>query len=175
MINENFNSNFNFFIHGLNDLKVFCKKNNKPLPDPLKRISDSTDFIVQKMSVYGSNLDELRDELIQMSKDAVRLKELFVGNPNSILLDGYISWMIIDLDVEIKNREIMAKNLSSNPPKETESFKAEKVKIFKSSSAVDLEKEISAFLSKGNIEIIRTMQTVDYNSSVCITIFYKNI
>ncbi len=175
MINEKFDSNFNMFVDGLNNLRSVCRKNNKPLPDPLKRISDTIKFILQKIDVDGFDLSHLKDELSQMTKDARRLKELFIGNPNSLLLEGYIDWMIIDLDVEIESREVMARNLSSNPLKETQSFQAEKVKVFKSSSAIELEKQINAFLAEAEYEIIRTTQTVDHHSSICIVIFYKKI
>ena len=75
--------------------------------------------------------------------------------------------MEVDSMIETK------KNINTNYTTENIKYKGPKVKVFKSSFAQEIEKEINTFLEKNpNIHIVNTLQNVD-NGVICTTILYK--
>lgn len=182
MVNKGFTNTFNFFVDTINSLQEASNRthNTKRFEtdytksfetDSLKRIEDSIAFIHKKSPNFDSDLKSLRDELVEIRKDALKLTAFFATNPASFRSVSLIDNLILDLDLELKSRAhksttTQAKDSDPKTPK------SEKVKIFQSAFAKTVEDQMNEFLSKNNISIIRTMQNTD-GGNICITIFYR--
>lgn len=186
MINPIFTDAFNFLTSSLNSLNSenSKSKNSKP-SDSLKRLLDTVQFIYNKKTVFNTNLDSVKQELIQMKREAASLKNEFSKWTNTSLvftIESLIDSLIVEVDVEIEKRKNQAKEkadllekLKKEQKNNSPSFikpKTVKVKIFKSAFSEVVEKEMNEFLTKNDVEITNTLQNIE-NDVVCITLFYK--
>jgi hypothetical protein len=177
MINNTFKDTFNFLASSLNNLVQFTK-NNKNGSESLRRMLDTIQFIHDKQTAFS--LKDLRDELVQLRGEADKLgNQLPNIGKNSLMLvvKSLIDGLIIEIDTELEKRQKIDAELEKRQKQEQSAKKtmqkSVKVRIFKSSFADEVEKEMNSFLEKNpNIEIINTLQNVE-NNVVCITLFYK--
>jgi hypothetical protein len=189
MVNKGFTNTFNFFVDTINSLQEVSNRrtyNTKSFEtDSLKRIEDSIAFIHKKSPTFDSDLKSLRNELVEIRKDATKLTTFFATNPASFRSVSLVDNLILDLDLELTNRARLEADKKdrnfifnidgvgkSTTDKDPKTPKSEKVKIFQSAFAKTVEDQMNDFLSKNNISIIRTMQNTD-GGNICITIFYR--
>lgn len=172
MINNVFTDTFNFLVSSLNNMNQESKKGKNEKPsDALKRLIDTVQFIYTKRTVFNTNLDAIREELVQMKSEAVKLKnQISKSTKNSLIftIESLIDSLIIEVDNEIEKRKKSESAVQSDKSK-----KSIKVKVFKSAFAETVEKEMNNFLTiTPDIEIVNTLQSVE-NNTVCVSIFYK--
>jgi len=171
MINSVFTDTFNFLVSSLNNINQESGKGkNEKHSDALKRLIDTVQFIYSKGAVFNTNLDAVREELIQMRKEAQKLKnQIAQATRNSLVftIESLIDSLIQEVDIEIEKRK---KKEDQN--KQAKNPNAIKVKIFKSAFSDVVEKEMNDFLNNNNIQITNTLQNIE-KDVVCITLFYK--
>lgn len=186
MINSVFTDTFNFLVSSLNSMNQNASKSKtQHSSDALKRLLDTVQFIYTKKTTFDTNLNAVREELIQMKKEAQKLKnQIANATKNSLVftIESLIDSLIVEVDAEIEKREKQAKEkadlfekLKKEQKNNSHSFakpKTVKVKIFKSAFSEVVEKEMNDFLTKNDVEITNTLQNVE-NDVVCITLFYK--
>jgi hypothetical protein len=195
MINSVFTDTFNFLVSSLNSLNQDSVKGKSEKPnDALKRLIDTVHFIYTKKIVFNTDLESVKQELIQMQREASRLKTEFSRWTNNSLIftiESLIHSLILEVNNEIEKREKRKKEAVSEAktresakakadaeereklrPKEPKNPNAVKVKIFKSAFSDVVEKEMNDFLNNNNVEITNTLQNVE-KDVVCITLFYK--
>jgi maleate cis-trans isomerase len=140
-------------------------KNERP-NDALNRLIDTVQFLYTRKA----DLQAVREELIQMKKEAQKLKnQIPFATRNSLVftIESLIDSLIQEVEIEIETRK---KKEEQN--KQVKNPNAVKIKIFKSAFSDVVEKEMNDFLNNNNIEIINTLQNLD-KEIVCITLFYK--
>jgi hypothetical protein len=195
MINSVFTDTFNFLINSLNSLNQDSVKGKSEKPnDVLKRLIDTVQFIYTKKIVFNTDLESVKQELIQMQREASRLKTEFSRWTNNSLIftiESLIHSLILEVNNEIEKREKRKKEAVSEAKakesakakedaeereklrsKEPKNPNAVKVKIFKSAFANVIEKEMNDFLNNNNVEITDKLQSVE-KDVICITLFYK--
>lgn len=169
MINNKFTDTFNFLARYLNDLNKFTK-NKKESSEYIDKIMDSFKSIYNRQSII--TLENLRSELFNIKIEVNKMAHHTLSDPIKISLifavKSLTDSLIMEVDSMIDSRKKQTTQPSSKPTNN-----GMKVKVFKSSFAQEIEKEMNAFLEKNpNIEIVNTLQNVD-NGVICTTILYK--
>jgi hypothetical protein len=127
MINSVFTDTFNFLINSLNSLNQDSVKGKSEKPnDVLKRLIDTVQFIYTKKIVFNTDLESVKQELIQMQREASRLKIEFSRWTNNSLIftiESLIHSLILEVNNEIEKREKRKKEAVSEA-KAKESAKA---------------------------------------------------
>lgn len=171
MINNKFQDTFNFLAKFINDLNKFTKNNNES-SDYMDKIMESFKSIYNRQSII--TLENLRSELINIKMEVNKMAHKnSLMDPIKISLVLAIKSLTDSLIMEVDSMIETKKNINTNYTTENIKYKGPKVKVFKSSFAQEIEKEINTFLEKNpNIHIVNTLQNVD-NGVICTTILYK--
>lgn len=170
MINDKFKDTFNFLARYLNDLNKFTK-NKKESSEYIDKIMDSFKSIYNRQSII--TLENLRSELINIKIEVNKMAHHTLSDPIKISLVFAVKSLTDSLIMEVDSMIETKKNAKTHYTTENTNYKGPKVKVFKSSFAQELEKEINTFLEKNpNIDIVNTLQNVD-NGVICTTILYK--
>jgi hypothetical protein len=178
MINSVFTDTFNFLVSSLNSLNQNSSQSKNTRPsDALKRLLDTVHFIYTKKTTFNTDLKAVREELVQMKSEALKLKnQISNATKNSLVftVESLIDGLIVEVDAEIEKRQRVAESEAKfkASQKNTKNPNAVKVKIFKSAFSDVVEKEMNEFLNNNNVEITNTLQNVE-KDVVCITLFYK--
>lgn len=181
MINTIFTDTFNFLVNSLNSLNQddSKSKNKQNSSDALKRLIDTVQFIHSKRTTFNTDLEAVKQELMQMKKEATRLKTEFSRwTTNSLVftIESLIDSLILEVEVEIEKRKTKIKEEQDKQSKKQTTGNTNsnqlKVKVFKSAFSDVIENEMNFFLSRNDVEIVNTLQTVE-KEVVCITLFYK--
>ena len=174
MINNKFKDTFNFLARYLNDLNKFTKNKNES-SEYIDKIMDSFKSIYNRQSII--TLENLRSELvnikIEVNKIDGNMAHHTLSDPIKISLIFAVKSLTDSLIMEVDSMIESKKKQTSPPQASKPTNNGMKVKVFKSSFAQEIEKEMNTFLEKNpNIEIINTLQNVD-NGVICTTILYK--
>lgn len=171
MINSKFQDTFNFLAKFLNDLNKFTKNKNES-SEYIDKIMDSFKSIYNRQSII--TLENLRSELINIKIEVNKMAhQTSLMDPIKISLVFAVKSLTDSLIMEVDSMIEEKKNAKTHYTTENTNYKGPKVKVFKSSFAQELEKEINTFLEKNpNIHIVNTLQNVD-NGVICTTILYK--
>ena len=179
MINSVFTDTFNFLVSSLNSLNQNSSQSKTTRPsDALKRLLDTVQFIYTKKTTFNTDLKAVREELVQMKSEALKLKnQISNATKNSLVftVESLIDGLIVEVDAEIEKRQRVAEaeaKFKASQKNNTKNPNAVKVKIFKSAFSDVVEKEMNEFLNNNNVEITNTLQNVE-KDVVCITLFYK--
>jgi len=165
MINPTFSESLSRLTDRINKAKFETTPTSKSFP--LDRLKASILFMLEKKDYFNNNLGDLTNELIQMQNDALKLYREFNLKPDTFQIVTYIKELI-----KISKEEEYARKHPAKSPAYEPQQKKEKVKIFRSVFN-NIENDVNKFLSENDIEITRTLQSVD-NNVTCITIFYKD-
>ena len=159
MINSVFTDTFNFLVSSLNSLNQNSSQSKNTRPsDALKRLIDTVQFIHTKKTTFNTDLNAVREELIQMKNEAQKLKnQIANATKNSLVftVESLIDGLIVEVDAEIEKRERAAEaeaKFKASQKNNTKNPNAVKVKIFKSAFANVIEKEMNDFLNNNNVE-----------------------
>ena len=171
MINNKFKDTFNFLARYLNDLNKFTQNKNES-SEYIDKIMDSFKSIYNRQSII--TLENLRSELINIKTEVNKMAhQTSLMDPIKISLVFAVKSLTDSLIMEVDSMIEAKKNAKTHYTTENTNYKGPKVKVFKSSFAQELEKEINTFLEKNpNIHIVNTLQNVD-NGVICTTILYK--
>jgi len=171
MINSKFQDTFNFLAKFLNDLNKFTKNKNES-SEYIDKIMESFKSIYNRQSII--TLENLRSELINIKIEVNKMAhQTSLMDPIKISLVFAVKSLTDSLIMEVDSMIEAKKNAKTHYTTENTNYKGPKVKVFKSSFAQELEKEINTFLEKNpNIHIVNTLQNVD-NGVICTTILYK--
>jgi hypothetical protein len=179
MINSVFTDTFNFLVSSLNSLNQNSSQSKNTRPsDALKRLIDTVQFIHNKKTTFNTDLKAVREELVQMKSEALKLKnQISNATKNSLVftVESLIDGLIVEVDAEIEKRERAAEaeaKFKASQKNNTKNPNAVKVKIFKSAFSDVIEKEMNDFLNNNNVEITDKLQSVE-KDVICITLFYK--
>jgi hypothetical protein len=168
MINNKFKDTFNFLANYLNDLNKFTKNQNES-SEPIDKMLEIIKLVYTKQR--GMTLEYLRGELIKIKSEVSKLGNN-LSDPIKISLVFAVKSLTDSLIMEVDSAIETAKK--QHQEKESDkNYKGIKVKVFKSSFAEEIEKEMNSFLEKNpNIQIVNTLQNVD-SGVICTTILYK--
>lgn len=171
IINNKFTDTLNFLAKYLNDLKKFINNKNES-SQYVDKIMESFKSIYNMESII--TLEKLRSELINIKIEINKMaNQTTLMDPIKISLVFAIKSLTDSLIMELDSMIEAKKNAKTHYTTENTNYKGPKVKVFKSSFAQELEKEINTFLEKNpNIHIVNTLQNVD-NGVICTTILYK--